>query len=104
MVVVCSGETLANANPSLQINAWAVYNRENKTSMTQKEFIKSVALGLIRESNPMLARELSVPSSHSSDTESDDVLSPAAREVTPAARFFCSKPKKASIAKSKKYK
>ena len=99
-----ANETLANSNPILQINAWAVYNWENKTSMTQKEFIKSAALGMLRESNPVLARELSVPSQHSSDTESDDVLSPAAREVTPAARFFCSKPEKASIAKSKKYK
>ena len=71
--------------------------------MTQKEFIKTVALELLSESDPRLGRQLGLSPSNS-DTNSEDLLSPTAAELTPATRFFCTKEAMASITKSKKYK
>ena len=82
----------------MQLNSWAVYNWENDSTMSQKDFIISAAKGLLVESDPYCAMfgEASV---------SPDLLSPAAKATPPLHRFaVCRKPFRASIAASRNYK
>ena len=90
-----------------QLNAWSVFNWENESNMTQKQFILSAAMGMLVESDCRLAKWLgnhTNPDNDDDDTDSPSLLSPTAAEQTPAARFFCTKQEMASITKSRKYK
>ena len=71
--------------------------------MTQKDFILQVVKDLLKESTPDREFAKFVDGRDDSDS-SDDLLSPAAKVVTPADRFVCKKEEEASISRSKKYK
>ena len=87
---------------SLQINAWAVYNWENGSSMKHKSFIREVCDGIFKEIGVSLTPDIYVPPVNSSDSE--DLLSPTAKQTPVLDRFVCTKQEPASIARSKKYK
>ena len=89
-----------------QLNAWAIYNWENGTSMCQKLFQLEVARGLLKECEPAhpLCTPTILPAGEDEEGDSEDLLTPSATKVTPAARFVCKKEHMASISKSKKYK
>ena len=88
----------------MKLNAWAVYNWENGTEMSQKLFQLEVARGLLKEAVP--GHSLCTPRRESDDDDQDieDLLSPSTKSVTPAERFVCRKPEEGSIGRSKKYK
>ena len=86
----------------VQLNSWAVFNWQNGTNMTHKDFIVNVAITGLKEIDPENI-DVYDPSRSMGEPDSD-LLSPAAKETPPAQRFVCKREDPASIPRSRKYK